>query len=73
MDTFDNRIEGMKWGFRINQFISVFSTLFVLTMFLIVKYGKEYQKNDEKKSASNASANTSFEVKPFVLRCLDFF
>ena len=36
MDIFSDKVEGMKWGFWGNEFMSVFAVVFVILMLLVV-------------------------------------
>lgn len=66
MDSFDDRVEGMKWGFRMNQFISIFAVIFVVFMMFIASSALEKPPNKlakGKENSANASVDTSFEVR----------
>lgn len=49
MDTFDDELKGMKWGFRLNQFISVFGVILLLILIKILRN----RNFNEKKNKSN--------------------
>ena len=49
MDTFDDKLKGMKWGFRLNQFISVIAVILVVILIKILrKRNYRERKNDSK-------------------------
>lgn len=48
MDSFDNRVEGMKWGFRINEFMTIFALILALSMLIITNRTKPDPLNKEK-------------------------
>ena len=37
MDTFDDKLKGMKWGFRLNQFISLVAVLLVVILLRMLR------------------------------------
>ena len=37
MDTFDDKLKGMKWGFRLNQFISLVAVLLVVILIRMLR------------------------------------
>jgi len=45
MDSYDDKVEGMKWGFRINEFMSIFGVILVIVMLIIVNNSRKNEKN----------------------------
>lgn len=63
MDTFDDKLKGMKWGFRLNQFISVLGVILLIILIKIMR-----KRNfREKKNESNIEVFIIFEKKIFFL------
>ena len=48
MDSYNDKVEGMKWGFRINEFMSIFAVFFVIAMLIIVKKARKNEKTVKK-------------------------
>jgi len=47
MDTFDDKLNGMKWGFRLNQFVSMTGViLLVILIKLLRRRNIREKKND---------------------------
>ena len=65
MDSFDDRVEGMKWGFRMSQCFSVFAVIFVIFMMFIASssFEKPQKLTKNNENSANASVDTSFEVR----------
>jgi hypothetical protein len=55
MDIFNDKISGMKWGFRFSQFASIIGFILTLGLFFFV--------SKEKKDLNSISKNTTTEKK----------
>ena len=53
MDTFDDKLRGMKWGFRINQFVTLVAVVLVVILLKMMRR-RNYR---EKKTASKYEVN----------------
>lgn len=47
MDTFDDKLKGMKWGFRLNQFISVLGVILLIILIKIMRKRNFREKKNE--------------------------
>lgn len=53
MDSFDDHVEGMKWGFRINELMCIFGVIFVVLMMLSIEWPKK-ERHHHKEPQSGA-------------------
>ena len=60
MDSFHNKVEGMKWGFRVNEFMTVFGVIFVIIMLCLVKTNTQHKK--PMKMLEKPRSDTDIEV-----------
>lgn len=59
MDTFDDSLKGMKWGFRLNQFITVIAVV-LLSILIKIMRKKDYKDK-------NNTSNFQVSINIFVL------
>ena len=62
MDSFESEIEGMKWGFRLNMFITILALLVVI-LGLIIDESEKKKRLAEKKPEINVQKPEVHEQK----------
>jgi hypothetical protein len=66
MDSFDDKVEGMKWGFRTNEFMCIFGVIFVICMMCVVEWPKKHhhdQKSLKFQDFTNNEKSNNLEKK----------
>lgn len=47
MDTFDDKLKGMKWGFRLNQFVSILGVILLTILIKMLRRRNYREKKNE--------------------------
>ena len=64
MDSFDDHVEGMKWGFRINELMCIFGVIFVVLMMLSIDWPKK-EHHHKKEPQAGETQEPAAKAKKF--------